>query len=117
LYSGNHNIESNFIKSEYLRPSIDWAGKVIVLIGKETKESDWVDWEIAYANKNGKQLIGVFAPMAGESNIPDSFEEYGDALVAWDNTADLISAIEGGNPWQSSDGSTRPYSSGGGVDC
>src|SRR5947207_9755359 len=43
-----------------LRMKISWAGKVIVLIGKDTHTRRWVNWEIEQAHKQGKQIVGVF---------------------------------------------------------
>src|SRR5688572_7569694 len=37
-----------------LRMKMSWAGSVIVLIGKETHQRPWVDWEINKANELGK---------------------------------------------------------------
>ena len=41
-----HNEE--YIKS-IIRPQIDWAGTMVVLIGKDTSKSEYVNWEIEHA--------------------------------------------------------------------
>lgn len=77
-----------------LRMKMSWASTVIVLIGKETHQRPWVDWEIRKANELGKRIVGVFARGGTEADIPPAFERYGDALVNW-NSDSVIDAIEG----------------------
>src|SRR5271156_1558352 len=43
-----------------LRMKMSWASTVIVLIGKETHQRPWVDWEIRQANELGKRIVGVY---------------------------------------------------------
>lgn len=91
-----------------LRMKISWAGTVVVLIGKETHERKWVNWEIEQANKQGKRIVGVFVRGGTDSDIPKAFEKYGSALVAW-NSDSIISAIDGtANQFQNPNGSARP---------
>jgi len=49
---------------------ISWAGKVIVLIGKDTHTRRWVNWEIEQAHKQNKDIIGVFARGATDADVP-----------------------------------------------
>lgn len=77
-----------------LRMKMSWASTVIVLIGKDTHQRPWVDWEIRKANEMGKRIVGVFARGGTEADVPPSFERYGDALVNW-NSDSVIGAIEG----------------------
>jgi len=76
-----------------LRMKMSWAGTVIVLIGKETHERPWVDWEIRKANELGKRIVGVYTHGGTQADIPPAFEEFGDALVNW-NSDSVIGAIE-----------------------
>lgn len=76
-----------------LRMKMSWAGTVIVLIGKETHQRPWVDWEIRKANELGKRIVGVYTHGGTQADIPPAFEEYGDALVNW-NSDSVIDAIE-----------------------
>jgi hypothetical protein len=102
----NNATNTEYIKS-LIRPKIDWAGKIIVLIGPKTHERDWVNWEIEYAAKTGdKSIIGVFLPGAADADIPDALEEFGNACVAW-NSDKIISAIEGEPIWMNSQGNIR----------
>ncbi|WP_083839220.1 TIR domain-containing protein [Bradyrhizobium sp. STM 3809] len=89
-----------------LRMKMSWASTVIVLIGKETHQRPWVDWEIRKANELGKRIVGVFARGGTEADIPPAFEEYGDALVNW-NSNSVIEAIEGtDSPFETAGSST-----------
>jgi hypothetical protein len=104
----NEATNSDYIKSEILGPRIDWASTLVVLISPETRDSEWVNWEIEYAQQHDKRIIGVWTHGAAECDIPDALDEYADAVVGWQ--ADRISgAISGGiNDWEQSDGSKRP---------
>lgn len=102
----NNATNKDYIKS-LLRPQIDWAGTVVVLIGPKTHERDWVNWEIEYAAKYGdKRIIGVFLRGATDSDIPEMLDDYGDACVPW-NSDKIVAAIEGESIWQDSTGQTR----------
>lgn len=91
-----------------LRMKLSWAGSVVVLIGKETHERKWVNWEIEEAYKQGKRIVGVYVRGGTNADIPKAFEKYGDSLVAW-NSDSIMSAIDGtGHPFQNPDGSARP---------
>jgi len=92
-----HN--EQYIKSEILAPQIRWAGKVIVLIGPQAHDSDYVNWEIKYAINQGKRLIGVYLPGAENSRVPEWLEKYGDALVPW-NAGKIAAAIGGEPRWE-----------------
>ena len=88
-----------------LRSRIEWAGTTIVLVGPNTHEREWVDWEIEYSNKQGNRIVGVFIHGAADSNLPEAFHKYGNALVGW-RSDQIIDAIEGRcDPWEKVDGS------------
>lgn len=101
----NDASNEEYIKS-LLRDKMKWAGSVIVLIGPETHTRDWVNWEIDLAYRLGKPIIGVFIQGAKDSDVPDSFQKYGDALVGW-NSNKIIDAINGVySGWSKVDGSS-----------
>lgn len=102
----NEATNPEYIK-QLLRERISWAGKFICLIGPKTHEREWVDWEIEQANKQGKDIIGVYINGASDSDVPESFEKYGGPLVGW--TAEkIIGALEGRiDNFENSDGSPR----------
>ena len=102
----NNAKDQDYIKT-LLRPKIDYAGTILVLIGPETHKRDWVNWEIEYAFKHGdKRIIGVYMQGATDADIPEKLNDYGDACVAW-NSDKLVAAIEGENIWNDSKGQTR----------
>src|SRR5271169_1630659 len=55
----------DYIKSEILAPRIKWAGTFITYITQQTKDSEWVDWEIEYAEKQGKRIVGISSRRRG----------------------------------------------------
>lgn len=74
----------DYIKSEILAPKIQWASTMVVLISPDTHTSEYVDWEIEYAHKNDKRIIGVWNLGDKDSaDLPENFEKYRDALVGW----------------------------------
>lgn len=107
----NNASNEQYIKNEILKPGVDWAGTVIVLIGDKTHTRDYVDWEIKYAQKEGKRVVGIYIRGCTDAELPESFKEYGDALIGW-NSDRIIDAIEGkDNSWSNPDSSCyqNPY--------
>lgn len=72
-----HNEE--YIKS-IIRPRIDWAGTTVVLIGKDTSKSEYVNWEIEHAARKGKRIVGVYLPGESDSELPEALNKYGNSL-------------------------------------
>ncbi|CPU27645.1 MTH538 TIR-like domain (DUF1863) [Mycobacteroides abscessus] len=100
------NSES-YIK-QILADRIKWAGKIIVIISPDTKNHEWVSWEIEYANRYpDKRIIGVWAPGAAGADMPPELDEYADAVVGWNSEA-IIDALNGKDNWQGPDGATVP---------
>ncbi|NQY82767.1 MAG: TIR domain-containing protein [Alphaproteobacteria bacterium] len=90
-----NNAESpEYIESKILAPRIDWASTMIVYISPETKDSEWVDWEIERADKQDKTIVGVWERGARNCEIPTALDLYGHALVGW-NAQKIIDAING----------------------
>jgi hypothetical protein len=100
---------SDKVIERILQMKISWASTVVVLIGKETHERKWVNWEIEKANEAGKRIVGVYVRGGTEADIPPAFEDYGSALVNW-NSDSIIAALEGDNNFKTPDGSDRPKS-------
>jgi hypothetical protein len=91
----NEATNEEYIKQKYLRPRIDWASTLVVLISKGTAQSDWVNWEISYAVEQGKNVVGVFAQGATDADIPDQLRKCGDAaIVGWQGDR-VVDAING----------------------
>jgi hypothetical protein len=96
-----------YIKSEILAARINWAGTVVVIISHDTKNHEWVDWEIEYAEKKGKRIVGVWAPGTDGCEVPEPLERHADALVSWDGQK-IVEALTGPPVWEQPDGAQRP---------
>ena len=106
--SPNKAKDPEYIKSQILAPQIEWAGTFVVYITPKTKGSDWVDWEIEYAEKQGKRIVGVWAHGHNDCEIPEGLEKYADAIVGW-NGEKILDAIDGKlDGWEKPDGSPMP---------
>ncbi len=109
IHAGKENgaESADYIKSEILAPQINWAGTFITYVTPKSKESKWVDWEIEYAEKQGKQIIGVWAHGHNNCEVPRSLDKYADAVVGW-NADRIIDAINGKiTDWENPDGTKR----------
>lgn len=99
-----------YIKQELIKPQMQWAGTVVVLIGKDTAKSDYVNWEIKTAAEMGKRIVGVYLQGAKEEDIPSELIEHGNNLVGW-NGEKIVRAINGEDmDWEKPDGTTRSNS-------
>ena len=92
----NQATSDEYIKSEILAPRIQWASVLVVLVSPETRTSSWVDWEIEYAHKLGKRIVGVWVRGARDADLPDALDKYHDAVVGW-NSEKVVDAITGEN--------------------
>ena len=98
-----------YIKYELIKPQMNWAGTVVVLIGKDTAKSDYVNWEIKTAAEMGKRIVGVFLRGAKEEDVPTELNEYGNTLIGW-NGDKIVRAINGEDlDWEKPDGTPRDY--------
>ena len=96
-----------YIKTQVLAPGIQWSSTLIVYITPETHNSEWVNWEIEYAQKLGKRIVGVWAHGASEANLPSALDKYADAVVGW-NGESILAAISGETTeWIISSGNAR----------
>lgn len=93
-----------------LRMRIQWAGTFICLVGSDTHNRDWVNWEIEQAHKKNKRIVGVYIRGDKGADIPDNLDRYGHSLVTWqsDKIADAIEGkLKGEENWCDPDGSPR----------
>jgi hypothetical protein len=96
-----------YIKSQILAPRIQWASTLLVYITPETKQSEYVNWEIEYAEKMGKRIVGVYAQGANECDVPEALEKYADDVRGW-QSGGIVDAILGEtNEWLSPSGELR----------
>ena len=102
----NAAANEQYIKSNILAPRIDWSGAFIALIGPGTHTSEWVEWEIDYAHKKDKTIIGVWDQGAKDSDLPEGLDKYADAIVGW-NGDSIVDALEGKETWSVPSGRRR----------
>ena len=90
----NNAKAEDYIKRDILAPQIDACSTMVVYVTPETKQSDWVNWEIEYAFKHDKTIVGVWERGSLGCELPEALEEYYDAIVGW-NSENIIAAING----------------------
>lgn len=101
----NNAHSEEYIKSGILAPRINQCATVVVYVSPETRDSDYVNWEIEYAQRNDKRIVGVWADGENGCELPDALAKYADAVVGWTGTR-IIDAINGKiDGWQNPDGS------------
>jgi len=100
-----------------LRMKMRWASQVIVVIGKETHQRPWVNWEVKVAHQLGKPIIGVYENgLKDQVEIPDNLQKYATSIVGWRSDS-VIDALEGKSHFQNPDGTPSPRTDGGNVVC
>ena len=90
----NNAKSPEYIMREILAPRIDACSALVVYITPDTKDSEWVNWEIEYAYKQGKTIVGVWERGSNGCEIPEALEEFHDAIVGW-NGENIVAAING----------------------
>ena len=101
----NNAHSEDYIKSEILAPRIRQSSTLVVYISPETKDSKYVNWEIEYAQKQDKRIVGVWAYGEKDCEVPEALDKYADARVGWTGNR-IIDAINGKiNDLEGSDGS------------
>ena len=101
----NNAHSEEYIKSKILKPRIEACGCFVVYISPHTKDSPYVNWEIEYAHRLGKRIVGVWAHGEKGCEIPKALDDYADAIVGWAGDS-IVDAINGKiNGWNNPDGS------------
>lgn len=104
----NNAHNESHIKYRILAPRIQLCSALIVYISADTRFSPWVNWEIEYANREGKTIVGVYERGASGCELPEALQSYGDALVGWTGN-DIIDAINGRlREWRMPNGEQPP---------
>lgn len=104
----NQAKSEGYIKAGILADRIRRAGVVIVLVSPLTRASKWVDWEIRYAQRLGKPIVGIWDHGANGCEVPDALKLYGRAVVGWD-TQRILDAIDGKiDRWEAPEGKPIP---------
>ncbi len=104
----NNAKAEDYIKYDILAPRIRACSTMVVYLTPDTKQSSWVNWEIEYAQKEGKTIVGVWERGSRGCDLPEALEEYHGAVVGW-NGDNIIDAINGRYQGMS-DPSGRPRS-------
>ena len=100
----NNAHSEDYIKSQILAPRIRQSSTLVVYISPETKNSEYVNWEIEYAHKNDKQIVGVWARGESGCEVPEALDNYADSVVGWTGNR-IIDAINGKiDGWENPDG-------------
>lgn len=84
----------DYIKSQILAPQIDACSTLVVYISPDTKHSKYVEWEIEYAAKNDKRIVGVWEHGQSGCEVPKGLDDCADAIVGW-NGGKIVDAITG----------------------
>jgi len=96
----------DYIK-QMLGDQINWASVLVVYVTPDTKDSKWVNWEIEYAAKAEKRIVGVWEQGANECAVPEALEKYADAMVGWHGES-IVDAITGkASDWYEVQGKRR----------
>ena len=100
----NNAHSEDYIKSQILAPRIQQSSTLVVYISPETKDSNYVDWEIEYAQNQDKRIVGVWAHGEAGCEVPKALDNYADAVVGWTGNR-IIDAINGEiDGWENPDG-------------
>ena len=71
--NSNNAHSEDYIKSEILAPRIQQTSVMVVYVSPETKDSEYVNWEIEYAQKHDKRIVGVWADGEGGCELRTRF--------------------------------------------
>lgn len=105
----NEATNPEYIKSGILAPQINWASVLVVYVTPDTRDSTYVNWEIEYANKLGKRIVGVWEQGANQCEVPEALDRFGDALVGWHGES-IVDAINGtSSAWYGCEGKPNGY--------
>lgn len=100
----NNAHSEDYIKASILAPRIRMCPIFLVYVSAETLDSEFVEWEIEYAHKNDRRIVGIWARGESGCEVPYALNKYADAVVAW-NADSILAAIDGEiNGWQNPDG-------------
>jgi hypothetical protein len=73
--------------SHKIREQIKGSSATIVLIGKNTADSGWVDKEIEWTKEQGKGALGI--RIDPDAPIPEGLTEYGAEILNWYDPSDV----------------------------
>ena len=96
--------------ARYLQIGVKWAGTFICLIGEDTHNSKWVNYEIEQAHLQGKRIVGIYKYGCIDSvELPAAFKHYGGPLIGWNSLHKLQDIMDGNiAPVERPDTTNRP---------
>ena len=107
----DYKVKDETIKRD-LRDGIKWAGTCILLIGKDTLKSPWVDYELEYARKQGKRVVGIYVyGLAYKVDLHDEIKKSIFSLIGWSSVDKLGEILDGNyHPMENPDSSpAKPF--------
>lgn len=93
----NHPSSDKALKSELIR-MMRRCSVVVVLVSPGAYTRDWMSWEVKWAAKLRKRIVGVYEHGKSDAGIPQFVKDNADALVR-NNVSTIIQAIEGDDIW------------------
>lgn len=81
---GQINSETEAYIRLKIREQMKGTSCTVVLIGKNTHNSVWVNWEIEESISQGKAIIGIFLPDCENEEVPEALIENGCTIIEWD---------------------------------
>ncbi len=90
-------LETDDMLQKNLRDQIRPADVMLVLAGMYTARSGWMDWEMQFAHRIGKTIIGI--KPRGNVQIPVVVEYHADEIIGW-NSENIVKAIRDFAPRQ-----------------
>lgn len=88
-------LDTNDNLAKNLRDQIRPADVMLVLAGMYSARSEWMRWEMDFARRIGKPIIGI-KPW-GNVMLPATVQQNADEIVGW-NTATIVDAIRRHSP-------------------
>ena len=80
-----------------IRSHITWAKTFIVMLGEHTHERPWVNYEIRYAARQGKTIVGIYEYGCKDNiELPEAYKRYGGSPLGW-NSLDKLEGIMNGD--------------------
>lgn len=91
-------------KLQILAPDIQQSSTLVIYISPETKDTQFVNWIIEYAEEHNKRIVGVWAQGKDGCEVPEALSKYADAVVGWTGNC-IVDALNGKiNDWENPDG-------------
>jgi len=73
--------------SRKIKEQLTGSSATIVLIGKITSDSSWVEKEIEWSKEQGKGIVGI--RIDSDAVIPEELTDYGAEILDWYKPADV----------------------------